>query len=189
MKIFLSILFQTICISGVFCQTETKDYTKFKYENEVLANNKKPFKGTESEIGNPVSPLENQKWALQDIESIFIGCTDWRSLDEFFIIKSNIEYKELKNLRVYYGDCLEYEYPHIDFSLYYLMGIRLSYGGCKPPDLDIEIDKNDSKREYTFVLSVKEIGPCRKLTKGAFYFLIPKLENDYGHQLKIQSIM
>ncbi len=82
MKIFLSILFQSICISGVFCQIEIHNPPKFIYENDVLTNIEFQNAGTSkfdiqknnpyNKLNHPVKSINTSGTKIYDLSHLKI---------------------------------------------------------------------------------------------------------------------
>lgn len=67
----------------------------------------------------------------------------------------------------------------IDLNKTTILGFRGSTGGCKPPQIDIEVVRDDSKKLYIVKANVYQIGFCKKLIFYQRTFTINKIKKNY----------
>lgn len=71
------------------------------------------------------------------------------------------------------------KHPVIDFSKYTLLGQSASAGGCKIPDYQIEVFRDNFNRELIYKVKIIEHGTCSMSINKNKWILIPKITTDY----------
>ena len=69
--------------------------------------------------------------------------------------------------------------PSIDFSRYTLLGINANSGGCRTPEWDIFVSRDDFKKEITCRVVTVQQGHCSMLIMSNKWILIPRIPDSY----------
>lgn len=110
---------------------------------------------------------------LVPCEEIKIMCSQIHPAEN--VIRNNIEYQKLLNVKSPHPDCGIYSLPEIDFNKYTLLGIDLGVGGCKEPTIKHSVMKLPDDR-YEFIVNIKQRGYCKINFSYDIWCLIPKID-------------
>lgn len=106
------------------------------------------------------------------------------------VIRNNVEYQKLLNVRSPHPDCGSYTLPEIDFNQYTLLGIDLYLGGCKEPAFTHSLMKLPDGN-YKFIVNIKEYGYCKMGFSQSIWCLIPKIDEtvsvEFIQEIKIEE--
>jgi hypothetical protein len=91
-----------------------------------------------------------------------------------FVIKNQVEYDALLNVRSPHSDCGSYQLPPVDFDQYTLLGVDDGSAGCEFPKLEHKITKTDNV--YSFNYTVKQQWICKVGFRFSIWCLIPKID-------------
>jgi len=130
-------------------------------------------------LGSKVKELNVACAVVEDTISskeIIIKCIQTPCCE--FVIRNAKEYKTILKTDSPHPDCGSYELPPIDFNKYTLMGMMASSGGCREPQTEYYIVKNDSTVNYQFHLKIRQNGLCKINFSIQVFCLIPKIDDN-----------
>jgi len=85
--------------------------------------------------------------------------------------------------------CINWFFPKIDFEKFTLLGISAGTSGCKPPIIEGFLTKDESLKVYNFLLEIHQIGGCKPLFPVAKWYLVPKIDNDFNVNFKVNTVI
>lgn len=101
-----------------------------------------------------------------------------------YVVTTEEVYKQILNSKL----CGTNGNPEIDFDRFSLIGILTHYWGCKDPDVNIWIFKDDNFNEYNVEFQLKRNGDCKIGVDIIEWYLVPKLNLDYAVKFQIIKI-
>lgn len=112
-----------------------------------------------------------------DIEIIQVGCINLTSVPTKIIANSEEEFlTKLSNHKSPHPNCNELPVPEINFRDRTLVGVKISSGGCKPPEVNVQIQKIRDKVQLNVDVRVR--GNCRLLYQDVYWYSIPKTSKE-----------
>ena len=120
-----------------------------------------------------ILPNNNGNKEQIEYEEICIKCTQlWT--DEY-VINNNNDYQQLLENRSPHPDCSTYKLPEIDFNRYTLIIIHYGVSGCKHPDMNFHIFKNNCN--YFVKTEIVQYGLRKRLNYITKKVLISKIDD------------
>lgn len=121
-------------------------------------------------------------------KEILIMCSQIHPAEN--VIRNNMEYQKLLNVRSPHPDCGSYILPEIDFSQFTLLGIDFGVAGCKEPIITYTVIKL-SNGNYKFIVDIKQQGYCKINFSHNIWCLIPKIDEnvivEFKQEIKIEE--
>ncbi len=119
-------------------------------------------------------PTHNQN---SQAEIVQVGCINLNSLPVKIIANSEEEFlTKLSNHKSPHPNCNELPVPEINFRDRTLVGVKTSAGGCKPPEVNVQIQKIRDKVQLNVDVRVR--GNCRLLYQDVYWYSIPKTSKE-----------
>ena len=112
------------------------------------------------------------------IEMLDLNCPFNR--DELFVIQDQSTFSSL------FRDCLD-EFPGIDFQNQTLVGLSTTASGCDRSYIR-EMKVDEERKQYEYIVKIKECGNCKPLVLQMHWALVPKLANNYSIDFKIEFL-
>ena len=110
------------------------------------------------------------------------------SKENNFIINDEKEYLKLRTENLSnHPECVSYKFPEVNFNSNTLVGIITGSGGCKEPEIFINIIKKSIEKAYIAKILVKQNGLCKIGFTQEYWLLIPKIEKDYSVKFLINK--
>jgi len=151
--------------------------------------------------------MKNYKWSLIVILSFYASAFYGQDTTIIHTDKINIRCFSNKRMGIYKSEieldssikkispnanfiknCRNESFPEINFSEKNLVVIFSSCGGCTRPDVTYKLYKILSKKKYFFLVKFEQHGFCKpKETHISIMELIPKIEEDYSFEYKIEK--
>lgn len=110
-----------------------------------------------------------------EYEEIKIMCTQLKGGE--YVITNNNDYQQLLEIRSPHPDCITYTLPEINFNKYTLIIIHYVVGGCKSPDVNFNIYKNDYGN-FIVNTQIAQYGLCKIGQHIKKKVLIPKIDDN-----------
>lgn len=117
-----------------------------------------------------------------------IHCLEYNSGDSIYIIKTEIEYKQLIDIKSNIIPCDTYRFPKIDFNKYTLLGRMIVGGGLPPgPEFIRTVTRYNNEMKYVYHIKLIEYN-YKEIETGHPIFsfnwiLVPNIPSDFSIQI------
>lgn len=103
-----------------------------------------------------------------------------------FMITTRQEYLDFINAEIH---CNTQKPPEINFLTQTLVGRYVIASGCHSPVFDKEVIRDDEKKWFKYIITVRQKGTCQRLWADMNWIAIPKVPAGYKIVTEIREVM